>query len=267
MLCDQSEGEGCPPVAETSGGCSASARGESGGPQGIEVGRISRYVERHGVLSTMHRAAYKACNRVFPYMTFHVLWMGRTPESEPNGFEIHGLVIRELGQDEIFRLARTPGSGMDETYGESVERGDRCLALMDGEFAACLCWYACKGPVPLRGLWSVNFDDDCVYVHGAFTHPLHRGQRLLPCNLHAAFRQFSNQGKRMLALVESHNYASLRAFRRAGYYQEGTIHTVRIGAQSFIHHSANSADLGIRIVPRRATDFSFPPEKKIVHAA
>jgi GNAT superfamily N-acetyltransferase len=215
----------------------------------------------------MHRAAYKVCNRVFPYMTFHAVWMEGTPGPEPNGFETYGREIRELSKDEIFHLARTPGSGMDETHAESVERGDRCLALMDGEFAACLCWYARKGPVPLRGLWSVNFDDDCVYVHGAFTHPLHRGQRLLQCNLDAAFRQFSDQGRRrMVALVESHNYASLRAFRRAGYYHEGTIHTVRIGAESFIRHSANCADLGVRIAPRRRT-VSSPREKRIVQAA
>jgi hypothetical protein len=201
-------------------------------------------------------------------MTFHVMWMYGMSQSPPKGFEAGSRHIRELSKEEIFDLGHTPRSGMDETYAEAVERGDRCLVLTEAGLPVCLCWYARTGPVPLRRLWDVTFADDCVYVHGAFTHPLHRGKRLLESNLHAASNRFSDGGRRrMVALVESHNDASLRAFSRSGYCHEGTIRTIRIGAESFIRHSANCQALGVRIAPRPATGLRFPQEKKVVRVA
>lgn len=42
----------------------------------------------------------------------------------------------------------------------------------------------------------------------------------------------------LFGMVESSNYPSLKAFRKAGYAHSGTVHAAAIGRRIFLHHSS-----------------------------
>lgn len=185
-----------------------------------------------------------------------------------NEFPSNRFKIRPLRTDEAIRFSDVPGSGMQGGYAQNaLARGDECSGvLIDGE-PVSVCWYARRGPVPLYKWWNVEFFGDYVYVHGVFTLPAHRGKRMVERNLHAAAARYGAAGATgMFALVESSNYASLNAFRKAGYAERATIRTAKIGARLFIRHDSECRLARVFVAPRPDVR-AEQSQESITHAA
>lgn len=213
--------------------------------------RILRYLGHHGLWRTAHRVVHAACNSALPYHAFAVMWMPASFVSEPNDSASQRLQIRKLSREEAFQVSRLPGTGMPEIYvHHALDRGDECLGVIIDGKPACVCWFAHRPPVALYHWWNVEFLDEYVYVHGAYTAPAYRGKRLLEHNLHAAVARYSASGAAgMFALVESSNYASLNAFRRAGYIQRGTIRVAKIKGRFLVRHDSACLDARVFVTP------------------
>lgn len=234
------------------------------------MARLLRYLGRHGVAPTLNRAAHRLRNRLFQYDTLNVMWTSTTnyarerSKHAPDGYE-----IRALQRGEMLSLSCLTPAGMQSPYIEqALARNDECLAVIVAGEPACVCWYARSGPVVLYRLWNVDFPDGCIYVHAAYTLPAHRGKRLLEHNLHAALARYAGSGATALfGMVESSNYPSLKAFRRAGYAHHGTIHAAAIRGRAFIHHSSECTRLGIGLTVCSAQQSGSHEQKSISHAA
>lgn len=231
--------------------------------------RILDYFKHHGLLRTIHRVVHSACNRVLRYNTLVVMWMPLSFIPEPTEFGSDRVQIRKLGREEAFEVSRLPGSGMPEMYvEEALARGDECFGVTIEEKPVCVCWFARRGHVRLYGWWNVEFFRDYVYVHGVYTSPAYRGRRLVEQNLHAAVRRYTLAGATgMFALVESSNYASLNAFRRAGYIKRATIRTAKVRARFFVHHDSECASARVFVTPRPNLKPTEASRESVTHAA
>lgn len=232
------------------------------------MNRRLQYLGRHGIAPTLNRAAHKLRNRLFQYDTLDIMWISTKdacvcPEPTPAAYE-----IRTLHRDEMLNLPCLTPAGMQSPYIEqALGRNDECLAVMVAGEPACVCWYARRGPVVLYRLWKVDFPDGCIYVHAAYTAPAHRGKRLLELNLASALARYAGSGATALfGMVESSNYPSLKAFRRAGYAHRGTVHAAAVGRRTFIHHSAECTNSRITLAVR-SDQQSANTQKSISHAA
>jgi len=235
----------------------------------MRMNRILLYFGHHGIWRTGHRVIHAACNRAFPYHTFAVMWMPALFIPGPTNSASGRFQIRRLSPDEAFNVSRLPGTGMPERYVEdALARGDECLGVMIHDEPACVSWYARRMPVALYRWWNVEFPSDYVYVHGAYTSPAHRGKRLLEQNLHAAVTLYASAGATdLFALVESSNYASLNAFRRAGYAHRATIRTAKVGGRFFARHDAESLNARVSVTPRANPEAAKPSGESVRDAA
>lgn len=231
--------------------------------------RILEYFKHHGLWRTTHRVVHSACNRALRYNTFVVMWMPALFTPEPMDFASERLEIRKLGREEAFEVSRLPGSGMPEMYvEEALARGDECFGVTIEEKPVCVCWFARRGPVRIYGWWNVEFFGVYVYVHGVYTSPAYRGRRLVERNLHAAVRRYAEaRATDMFALVESSNYASLNAFRRAGYTRRATIRTAKIGGRFFTRHDSECASAQVFVTPRPNLKATEASSESVTHAA
>lgn len=233
------------------------------------MARLLKYLGRHGIAPTLNRAAHKLRNRLFQYDTLDVMWTSTKDAHSNADLAPVAYQIRTLQRDEMLRLPCLTSAGMQSPYIEqALDRNDECLAVMVAGEPACVCWYARSGPVVLYRLWNIDFPDGCIYVHAAYTAPAHRGKRLLEQNLHAALARYAGSGATALfGMVESSNYPSLKAFRRAGYAHHGTVHAAAIAGRVFIRHSSECTRLGIVLTVRPDQQSANHNQKSISHAA
>ncbi|MGH9735659.1 MAG: GNAT family N-acetyltransferase [Candidatus Acidiferrales bacterium] len=231
--------------------------------------RILRYLGRHGLWRTTHRVVHAACNRALPYHAFAVMWMPASFEPEARESVPERFQISKLTREEAFDVSRLPGTDMPEMYvHDALDRGDECLGVVIDDEPACVCWFARRGPVALYRWWNVEFLGEYVYVHGAFTVPGHRGKRLLEQNLRAAVARYAVSGVTdMFALVESSNYASLNAFRRAGYVQRAKVRTAKIKGRFVVRHDSECLNAHVFVTPRPSLKTAGPSRETLTPAA
>lgn len=233
------------------------------------MGRLFQYVGRHGIGPTLNHAAHKLRNRLFQFDTFDVMLTSTKFAHECSRLAPDVYETRVLQPAEMLNLSCLSSAGMQSPYIEqALERNDECLAvIVDGE-PACVCWYARTSPVVLYRLWHVEFPDSYVYVHAAYTAPRYRGKRLLEQNLRSALVRYADSGATVLfGMVESSNYPSLKAFRKAGYAHSGTVHAAAIGRRIFLHHSSGCTRSRVLMTAHPNQHGAGQAQKSVRHAA
>jgi GNAT superfamily N-acetyltransferase len=238
-----------PSSARFASPCHTSFSRRMSGSVQVRVDRILQDVGRHGIARTLYRAVSRASTRLVPYHRFDAMRVSASSSRDCSGTAIGAFEIRSLSRQEMLDLSCLDGVGMQRPYVEqAAQRDDDWLAVMIKGEAACVCWYAPTSPVTLYRLWNVNFGGGCVYVHGAYTLPAHRGKRLLERNLRAALARCARSGATaLIAMVEFSNYPSLNAFRRAGYARIGTVRAARIGRGFFVRNNSACLNAGISL--------------------
>lgn len=208
--------------------------------------RIAERVRQHGLLRAVEDIGIRAANRITLCKILHCMKL-ETVHSEfletPTGY--HAMFLENA---QLRAFTRMPVYEFHEGFVEQAfDKGDRCYGVLtdDGVLAAYQ-WYATTptwyfAPCP-RTLWNgirVSFAEKYLYVYKSFTHPDHRGKRLHPTCITSVLASSQAHGCRgMLAIVESNNFASLKACYRTGYRDFGKAFLAVLFNQCLISQSA-----------------------------
>jgi GNAT superfamily N-acetyltransferase len=162
----------------------------------------------------------------------------------------HGSIeFRALAADEIRRFAADPLNDLSPEMAERLEAGtDTCFgALGDGRLLN-YSWYALGSiePEHAQGV-PVAFPSDAVYLYKAYTPPKLRGARLHQATFLHAIRTFAERGyTRVIAIVESGNWASLHSHARLGFRPIGRLTTIGRGPLRCEFHPRLARQRGLR---------------------
>ena len=132
------------------------------------------------------------------------------------------IVMRLVGWDELFELARDPALDLEEPFlREAQARGDLCVGAFDGGRLVSYLWRAFE-PVPAEDGFWVRFDRPNRYGYKAFTVPSHRGLRIQSALAPTTDRMLLERGyTHAISYVESDNHASIRSDLRHGNERVG----------------------------------------------
>jgi hypothetical protein len=126
--------------------------------------------------------------------------------------------IRQATRDELIEAAAQGDLDLTWEFVEAaLARGDRCTAAFVGPRLVAYTWRALSSAPHVHGLW-VAFVKPDRYSYKAFTLPEFRGYHLQSHIAAAADPWFVARGFiRDISFIETHNYASIRSFRRIGH--------------------------------------------------
>lgn len=162
--------------------------------------------------------------------------------------------FRFLSADEIRSAAGDPVNDLDVNIAERLERGrNYCVGAFEGGRLVNYSWYALDHVEPEHSFGAgLTLPQDAIYMHKAFTLPEYRGQRVHQATIHRASRIFARMGiRRLIAIVEYGNWASLRSHERMGCRRTGRLWMLRrklvaqqgdIGLKAFRSFSESTAD-------------------------
>jgi ribosomal protein S18 acetylase RimI-like enzyme len=161
---------------------------------------------------------------------------------------------RFLQAAEVWRIARRPEcrrAGMTDDYVRgALGNGERCFAVLDGEYVAHFSWYSRKSPTRINDHWTLHFDESCLYIYYVHTDPKYRGQKLMPNGLTRAITE--SEADWVVAFVESSNYASLNVFFALGFEEFARIRVVRPFGIPLMVHGDGAKRFAFRVEPTDA---------------
>ena len=133
--------------------------------------------------------------------------------------EPSNLEFRFLKADEIRAAATDPAHDLDAAMARRLDFGcNFCFAAFDNGRLVNYSWYALDRIEREHSFGAgLTLPADTIYMHKSFTVPSYRGRRLHQATLHRATNSFARMGiRRLLAIVEYANWASLRSHERLG---------------------------------------------------
>jgi len=138
----------------------------------------------------------------------------------PPGLELTNLTEAELDKlDEARRAELMEHLQVDDiTARKFWRRGDKAVLATLGVRPAGIAWYA-RSPVEVPELGrTLRLSKYDAYIHSVFVAPAARGRAVAPVMLeHLAKVLRETDAYRSWALIEAHNQASIRAFRKASF--------------------------------------------------
>ncbi|MHB2147441.1 GNAT family N-acetyltransferase [Calditrichota bacterium LG25] len=157
---------------------------------------------------------------------------------------------RFLNADEVKKYAADPETQLTEKFLErAFKKGDRCFAILDGDFLASYGWYSTQ-PTPINQHLVLYFDPQWVYMYKGYTHPRYRGQRLHAVGMAKALKAVTGEGfKGLISYVETNNFASLRSVYRMGYINIGKVKIFRIMGKYKIQSDKECAQYHFTVRP------------------
>lgn len=103
----------------------------------------------------------------------------------------------------------------------ACSRGDVCLGAFDKGVLAGYCWFAFS-PLPCMDSAWVEFPPDAVYTYKSYVLPAYRGRGIAPAMYRFPDPIWLRRGRTHAVIcVESHNFASIAAAKRAGFSAAG----------------------------------------------
>jgi GNAT superfamily N-acetyltransferase len=135
---------------------------------------------------------------------------------------VGGLEYRLLQEGEVVALSADASLGMTQhNVRAAYARGDVCLGAFDGGRLAAYCWFAFSPAPHMDHAW-VEFPADVVYTYKSYVVPAYRGRGVAATLYRYPDRIWLRRGRTQAMLcVESHNFASIAAARRAGFSPTG----------------------------------------------
>lgn len=199
---------------------------------------VATHIRRHGLRSTLERAALRllaaACGvRVLRALVLEV-GTARCPSAP-----------RELAQGfamarAVRRFAADPANEMTPFFvADAFARGDRCYAICDGPEPLFTSWYSTRPTRAGLGDLVAHFAPRYVYLYKAFTQPAHRGRRLFAAGVGKALEQYAAKGAHgFISCIEATDFDSLKATRRMGYRDFGSVLVLQFFGRQFAWASA-----------------------------
>ncbi|NKC02181.1 MAG: GNAT family N-acetyltransferase [Pseudomonadales bacterium] len=167
----------------------------------------------------------------------------------PGAFD--GISVRLANRDELL-LAVTDLPDLDPTYvHEAMDRGDICAAGFDGGRMVGFIWATLTTAPHGDGLWA-KVDPPYAYGYKSYVLPEYRGERLVSRLGHCRDCECLSRGcDYVVAFVESHNYASLRASLHAGAENVGFAGYIKLFKRSFPFRSSRARRSTFRFYQRQ----------------
>lgn len=232
---------------------------------------ITRYVQRHGVAKAVHRGGYRFASKAARYMNMRCVAADAAALHKLEPSDLHRqqkYTARFLAPGEVWRIAQHPEcrrADMTDGYvAGALANGERCFAVLDGDYVAHFSWYSRKSPTRMNNHWTLHFDESCLYIYYVHTDPKYRGQKLMPYALSRAIAE--SDARCVVAFVESSNYASLNVFFALGFREFARIYIARIFGKPFMFHQASAARFGFRVEPTNANAVRAFAEAKVRQA-
>jgi GNAT superfamily N-acetyltransferase len=157
-----------------------------------------------------------------------------------------GVEYRLLDEDMLLGLCAEPTldlapAKVHAAYG----RGDVCVGAFIASELAGYCWFAFTAAPHMDSAW-IDFPPDIVYTCKAYVRPAYRGRGIAAALYRFADPLWLARGRRRAMIcVESHNFASIAAAKRAGFSHAGYAGYLG-GARLGAWRSPPAADYGLR---------------------
>jgi hypothetical protein len=226
--------------------------------RGVGLSAIATRVKQRGVLKFAEDLALRAANRVMFLKILHCMKLDTVnPEYLSTPENYRGMFVAPEQLEDFIQLPEYEFTrGFVE---QAFAKGDQCYAFItrDGVLAAYQ-WYSTTPTwyftPSKRSGWNsvvVSFPDQYVYMYKAFTHPAHRGKRLYPIGVTTALAGYLAKGyKGILSVVESNNFASLRACYRMGYRDFGRIRVAVLLGWCLLHADPSCRAYGLQLTKK-----------------
>lgn len=164
---------------------------------------------------------------------------------------------RFLSNEEVLKFVQDETNDLPMEFVQgALERGDRCMGVLDGDRLASYGWYTPK-PAQFSDELQLQFDERYIYMYRGFTRNDYRGKRLHAVGMACALKHYSAQGYfGLISYVEASNFSSLKSVYRMGYVPVGKIFCIRLlGRYLMVKSGAcNEYGLGLKHTPRYNTD-------------
>jgi hypothetical protein len=131
---------------------------------------------------------------------------------------------REIFADELRLIAQNPKLEITTHFAARFAMGsDRCFGVFDGTLLVGYGFIA-AGPTQVNQFLAIEFPSDHHYIYKCFISPPYRGLGAMGQLLTHGMSEVSRGlNQSFLALVLSHNFAALQAFRNLGFVRAGSV--------------------------------------------
>lgn len=215
----------------------------------MNISDLRRNMKNSGLIGAAGDFAYRAINRFTPFMILRVVQL--TPErvdrkvfTDGNGYS-----FRFLDESKLRQYATDPALELNNSFlDESLAKGDRCYAILDGDVLASYGWYSNKDTA-IDAALALRFGRSWVYMYKGFTHPAYRGQRLHAVGMFKAMQAYCDEGLRgIISYVEANNFSSLKSIYRMGYLDVGNIVAWKVFGKYRIHVDKSCKSLDVDLL-------------------
>jgi hypothetical protein len=223
----------------------------------MNVAYFREMMNRYGIGSTLHHAAYRAANHVAPVAWWRALAL--TPDRVEPAFlsDPRRAKGRMLQAREMEPFVDNPANQLSRDFiREAAVKGDRCFAFFDDAGGlTSYGWYSVAPTrlVELDANLFLCFDASYAYMYHGYTLEPFRGQRLHAIGMAAALQEYAREGvKGLVSYVDSSNFASLRSCYRMGYLDIGHLLVLKVGHRYICRSSPACRPYDLRIEVRAA---------------
>lgn len=208
------------------------------------------HLRRWGFLRSFYAYCLLKLHRFFGFRLVQI----RARELRDNGIECldeRGLLMRRATRAEIIAACADPRLDLElDVVEPALARGDACFGAFRRERLVGYSWCGLQATPLDERLW-IEVPAHAVYRYKSFVLPDCRGRRVLSGLNRLTDRPFIEAGKSIcLSYVESHNFAMLRASKRAGYRRVGLVALTEHPYRFRCWRSPGARRAGVAIVAR-----------------
>jgi len=209
---------------------------------------LKRIYKGFGFASVLHAINYSLLNKIGYYMELQGMIV-TMDTLDPKYLQTNPKYKHVfLSEEALKNYSQNPETQISEKFlKKALPKGDRCFAIMDGDFLASYGWYSTL-PTAISDELDLHFEPQWVYMYKGYTHPNYRGQRLHAIGMAKALEAFSNEGyKGLISYVATNNYASLKSVYRMGYRNIGKIRIQKLFGKYHIKREEGCKPYGFNV--------------------
>jgi hypothetical protein len=181
--------------------------------------------KRYGCDATARFAIIRALNKLVHFECLEILTIDVDDAERSFPGSGVGLSCRWVDLEQLRTLAAADASLQitEEFLDDALRKKDRCYGVFFENNLVNYGWFSSR-PTAIRDQLMFCFDPAYIYRYKGFTRPEFRGKRLNAIGMSRALSSIAESGtRRIVAYVNSTNFASLRSCYRMGYERRGRV--------------------------------------------
>lgn len=192
--------------------------------------RLRRYLRRHGLRSTVGRAAHHVRSRVYLRET-HVWYELPLGAARPRVSLPPELTLVRGSEDDLPLLAELPTAPIEEEARRRMEAGADLWLVLDGRRLAFACWiFRDLMPMIAARDGQLVLPPEIVCLENSVTSAAYRGRGIAPAAWSSLADELeSSEAEFIITKIEESNTPSRRAIVKSGFHESATMHFRRLG--------------------------------------